>query len=133
MKTIMIVLSMALMLMLSALALASDVVPIPNEEYIKLLIESLGGLKGATALGIAGIVVKVLLATFNSELLGKQMDKLTGKYKLLLVTLLSLVGGIVALVSTGMPVLTALVHSSILPMFAVFVNQVYKQFVEKDD
>ena len=124
---------MLLSMILCMCAYAQDAAEvISNSDFIQLLISSLGGIKGAGAMGIAAIVVKLLLAAFNSDYLGKQLDKLTGKAKLAVVSLLSYASGVIALVQVGQVSLgAALVHSAVMPLLVVFLNQVYKQFIQK--
>lgn len=109
----------------------SDV--ISSGDFFELLLQSLGGIKGASTLAIVGIVVKLILAFFNSELVGKVFKNLKGSLKILIVTGLSLVGGVVSLMTVnGLDFAAALLHSTTLSAFLVFGNQLYKQFVEKD-
>lgn len=107
--------------------------PMPPSDFFEILIQSLGGLKGASKLAIAGIVVKVLLAFANSELFGKAFSKIKGSMKLIIVLALSLVAGVIALMSEGMELSAALMHSTTMSAFLVLVNQIYKQFFEKED
>lgn len=120
----------AFLFCISGIAIAQDTV-ISNADFIQLLISSLGGIKGASAMAIAAIVVKLLLAAFNSELLGKQLDKLTGKAKLSVISFLSYASGVLALTAADVSLGAALIHSAVVPLLVVFLNQVWKQFVEK--
>ena len=107
---------------------------ISNEDLIKLLLESIGGIKGASSLAIAGIVIKLVLAFFSSEMGGKLFSGLKGSIKLLIVTGLSLAAGVIALMNTSdLTFGAALLHSTTLSAFMVFVNQIYKQFFVKED
>ena len=116
----------------STFAFAQDVVaPISNEDFLKLLVESIGGIRGAASLAVAGIVVKLLLAFLSSEFFGKLFKNLSGEIKLLIVSALSLAAGVIALMTSGLPLGAALVHSSTLTAFLVLFNQIYKQFIEK--
>ena len=108
--------------------------PMPPSDFFEILIKSLGGIKGASKLAIAGIVVKVLLAFANSQLFGKAFSKVKGSMKLIIVLALSLVAGVIALMSEqGMDLSTAMMHSTTMSAFLVLVNQLYKQFFEKND
>lgn len=115
-----------LMLVLGCVAYAVDPSLPPDTSEIMAFFAQLGGLKGASALVIAGIVVQGLMLAVRSFL-----GDLIGQYKLLLVLGLSLVSGVVALMVSGVPLGAALVHSTTLAAFSVFFNQIYKQFFEK--
>lgn len=115
-----------LMLVLGCVAYAVDPSLPPDTSEIMAFFAQLGGLKGASALVIAGIVVQGLMLAVRSFL-----GDLIGQYKLLLVLGLSLVSGVVALMVSGVPLGAALVRSTTLAAFSVFFNQIYKQFFEK--
>jgi len=92
-------------------------------EALDLLIKSLGGLKGAGALAIVATCVQGVMLFFRTPLAA-----FAGKYRLLIVSILSLVGGVLALKLTGLDWVASLVHSSTLTSVMVFGNQVVKQF-----
>lgn len=102
---------------------ASLPVDLSTGEALELLIKSIGGLKGAGALAIVAFCVQAVMLFFRTPL-----ADFAGKWKLLIVSLLSLVGGVLALKLTGLDWLGSLVHSSTLTAVTVFGNQVLKQF-----
>lgn len=106
---------------------------VPNVDFLQFLIQSLGGLKGAGTLAIVGVVVQVVIKFLSTPWSGELFKKLTGAKKLLIVTGLSLVGGVVGLMlpPTSLTLGAALVHSTTMTAFMVFANQAYKQLVEK--
>jgi hypothetical protein len=108
------------------------VVPVSsNEDFIGLLLQSLGGLKGASSLAIAGIVVQLLMKFVGTPWADKLFAN-AGPWKLIIVALLSYLSGVVGLMaSAGLSFGAAALHSSVLAAFMVFLNQVYKQFIEK--
>lgn len=110
---------------ISFAAIAQDV-PAPTIGEVQDLLKSIGGLKGASALAIAVVVVQALLLLVRSSFV-----KLKGSIKLLIVTGLTLVSGVLALVVSGLPVSAALLHASTIAAFQVFAHQVLKQFLEK--
>lgn len=118
---------LALGLLLPFSVFAQDLPP-PSLDEIGQLLGSLGGLKGASALVIVGVVVQALMLVLRIPAL-----KIADKYKLVAVALLSLVGGVVMLLKDGVPLGAALVHSSVLAAVQVFLHQIYKQFIEKKD
>ncbi len=92
-------------------------------EALELLIKSIGGLKGASALGIAVAITQALMLFFRTPL-----ANFAGKWRLVVLTGLSLVVCVLALRVAGVDWLTALVHSSTLTTAQVFGNQMFKQF-----
>jgi hypothetical protein len=101
---------------------------ISNQDFINLLLKSIGDIKGATGLGIVVIIVQLLMAFFKT-----QLSNFAGKYKLLIVTFLTLVLGVLTLKTSGLTWSAALLHSSTIAAFQVFFNQLYKQFFVKND
>ena len=119
-------------LLAMAFGFAQDIVaPIPTVDFLSFLVTSLGGVKGASALAIAGIVSKVLLSFVGSELFDKWFKGLEGGVKLFISLALSFVSGLIALKMSGVDWAAALVHSSTLSAFVVLSNQAYKQWFEK--
>ncbi len=97
-----------------------------TDQALGELLKSLGGFKGATALGIVFLVVQALLLFFRTKL-----ADFAGKWKLVIVTALSLVGGVIGLLVSGVPLLAALTHATTFTSLQVFGNQFIKQFAEK--
>lgn len=112
-----------------------DLAPVVQEvsmfDFLTLLFQSLNGLKGASALGAAGILVQLVLAFSKTSMAGMVFKKLSGGMKLVVVTGLTVVAGVVSLMLAGITLPAALVHSSTLAAFSVFGHQAYKEFFEK--
>lgn len=111
---------------------ASEVVEVvSNEDFISALIEAIGGLKGKGTLSIVAVSVQLFMLFLDTKF-GSGLLK--GSVKLLVVSALSLVGGVVGLmVSDGIEFLPALMSSANLTALMVFGNQAYKQFFKKED
>ncbi len=107
--------------------------PVTNEAFLKLLLESIGGMKGAGALGLAFIVSKLLIALFKTKFVDGFFNKIDGAWKLTVVLVLSLASGVLGLSVAGVPIAAALIHSATLSSFMVLVNQIYKQFFAKEE
>lgn len=101
------------------------VAPPTGDEWAKL-IESLGGLKGASTLAIIAFIVQLLML-----LLRTQLGAFAGKWRLVVVLGLTMVGGVIALKMQGMEWVAAILHSSTLAAAQVFGHQMFKQFYEK--
>ena len=127
-----------------ASALGQDITPVvippatdPTMDFMKLLIESMGGIQGANNLVIAAIVIKLLLNLLNlpfvENLIGSNFKDWSGGLKLTVVLGLSYIAGLLALMlpPTNLPLGAALVHSSALSMFVIFLNQLYQHFFQK--
>ena len=105
--------------------------PVSDADFLNFFVQSIGGLKGAGALVIAGSVVQLILKLMNTPFAGGWFDKIEGKWKISIVLGLGMVGGIIALMSSGLSLSAAAVHASTLSTFMVFANQVYQQFTTK--
>lgn len=120
-------LSFILLLIFSFVALAQgEVIVAPSGEELIKLVQSLGGLKGAGALGIAVVVVQALLLFFRSS-----FAKFAGIWQLLIVNGLTLVVGVIALKATGVEWSAALLHSQTIAALQVLGHQVLKQIAKK--
>ena len=94
-----------------------------TSQALEAFMQSLGGLKGATALGISFAVVQAIMLFFRTPLAA-----FAGKWRLVIVTGLSLVVGTLGLALSGLPVGAALLHSQTFAALQVFINQIFKQF-----
>lgn len=118
---------------------AVTLVPIldPNQEFLQLLLQSMNGVKGAGALAIAAIVIKLLLKALDLPVvetwLGQKFSDWGGGLKMTITLLFSYVGGVLALMvpPTSLSFGAALVHSTALASFIVLSNQLYKHYIEK--
>lgn len=100
----------------------------PSTEEIQALLVALGGLKGASALAIVAVVVQGLMLFFKTKL-----ASFAGKFQLLVVMFLSLLGGVFALKMSGVDWGAAIIHSQTLAALQVFLHQIFKQFLVKKD
>lgn len=108
------------------LALVSQ--EVPNEEVLSALLALVGGVKGASGLAIVALSVQLLMKFFGSSL-----ANFAGKYKLLIVSVLSLGGAVVASMVQGSSLVNALVNGSVLTAVQVLGSQVYIQFFKKGE
>ncbi len=102
--------------------------PLSYDVFLGYLFASIGGLKGvgtlATVVGVAQILLKLLQTTAG---------ELVSKYKLLAVSLLTVVVGTASMMMAGeISFFSALIHSSNLASVQVFLHQIYKQFIKKE-
>lgn len=102
-------------------------VEVPVQDLLSFLLKSMGGMKGASTIAIVAVALQGLLLAFRTRLL----DKFAGKYKLMIVYSLSMIAGIVALMSQGVDIQTALVHSNSMAAYQVFFHQIMKHVSEK--
>lgn len=108
------------------------IVPIPAQDFIGFLLQSLGGFKGASSLVVAGLVVQIIMKFLGTDIAGQLMAKLPGNIKIIIVTGLTLVSGVLGLMTVGgLSLGAALIHSATLSALMVFGNQIYKQFFVK--
>lgn len=105
---------------------ATQVLPAIQGEDVSQFLESINGLKGLGAMGIALLVVQGLLLALRSSFVN-----LPGKWKLVVASGLSLVTGVLALRLNGVDLTAAILHGSTLASLNVFAHQIVKQFTEK--
>lgn len=110
-------------------ATGSPLIDANTTEFLKYLIDSLGGLKGASALAIAGVVVQALIKLMNLPITNKWFSEAEGWLKLTIVSGLTLVSGVIGLMTVGgLSIGAALVHSTTLAALMVFGNQIIQHF-----
>jgi len=120
------------LLMLSLLVFSSVVFAqqgdvVSYNDFFSFLFSSIGEMKGASTLAIVVLASQILLKFGQS-----QFGELLGKYKLLFISLFTMVGSVVGLmVSSNMEFLPALLSGASLSALQVFGHQLYKQFIEK--
>lgn len=108
---------------------AQDIVTTaPSSDEITGLIKVLSSLGGAKGAAIVLAVVQALMLVSRLTF----MDNILGAYKLLILTVLTVVSVVVAQIATGgLSVGSALISASALMAYQVLFNQVYKQFFVK--
>lgn len=119
----------ALSFVLLPFAAFADVLPPTPEEFqqfLAALFGMLGGGAGVSALGVVALIVQGLMLWTRSS-----FGAMAGKYRLLLMSGLSVVGGVIAQMVLGQPFLAALFSASVLPLLQLFAHQLYKQFFER--
>lgn len=118
----------------TAMAYAQDVAisPVSETDFIGLLFQSLGGLKGASALSIAFVLAKLAMAFWGTPWAETLLAK-AGAWKFTIAALLNLIIGFLGLLVAGVTWQAALVHSTVLGFASVFFNQMYKQFIVKQN
>lgn len=104
---------------------------IPNEEFLKLLLASLGGLKGSSALVVSAVIVQLLVALFRTQLFGGLWQKIPGIWKILAIMGMSAVSGVLTMVSQGVSWGAALIHTTTLSALMVLGNEIYRHVTEK--
>ena len=114
-------------LLMSAMAMADDPAAIiPNDQFFTAMFAMLGGVKGASVLTVVTLAIQLLLKFFQTSL-----ASFAGKYRLLIVLVLSLVGSVVGLMAAGASFPAAVMSGATIAAFQVLFNQIFKQFVTK--
>lgn len=104
---------------------------VTHDEFLAFLLQSMGGLKGLSALGFAGLLVQSCLKFLGTDWAGKVLNGVSGTVKLGIVSLLAISGGILALMTTGgLTFAAAAVHATTLTTYMVFANQWFKKLRE---
>lgn len=106
---------------LTSFAFAQEVVP-PSSEELMAFINALGGIKNLGALGIVALVIQGLMLLLRTPLMA-----FAGVWRLIIVSGLSMVGGVIAQLAQGVGWLPALLNSATLAAVQVFVHQIVAQ------
>lgn len=109
----------------SLIAFGQDVLPPESAGQWQAFLQSIGGTKGVGIMGTIVALIQILLLILKSPL-----GVVAGPYKLLLVTTLTLFLGVTSLKIQGFDWQSALMHSTTLASFQVFLNQLWKQLKE---
>lgn len=104
--------------------LATDNINSSND--IDMFLKSMQGVEGLGTLGIVAASVQALLF-----LLKKNFNLIKPKYKLIVVTFLTLFAGIVSLRIEGLDWPSCILHSTTLASMQVFIHQFSKTFKKK--
>lgn len=115
-------------LIINAMNLIAQVVEVPAEEVVKSLIDLIGGVKGASVLAISLASIQVLMKFFSSSL-----SNFAGKYKLLIVYVLSMAAGFISSYMVDGSIMSAVLNGNVLAALQVLGNQVFVQFFKKAD
>lgn len=103
---------------------------LPDDQFVMLLFQSLGGLPGMSALAIAGVATQLVAKFLNTQLMSKVWQQIPGIWKIVSVLSLTLVGGVLGMMSQGVSLGAALVHSTTLSALMVLANQIYQHMTE---
>lgn len=115
-------------LLASILAFGDDQAVVPADQFMVAFWQFLGGFKGLSGMAAVAAVVQIVMLFFKSTLSG-----FAGKYRLLIVTGLTVVASVVGLMGQGMTLTAALLNGATLTAVQVFAHQLWKQFVEKKE
>lgn len=114
----------------SGLPEASASLPV-SPEFIDYLVASFNGIKGASTLGAAALIVQVILKALDQPFAKHWFGHKSGFSKLLIVSGLTFAITPIGLITgAGLSVSAALLHSTTLASFMVFLNQLYTQAKE---
>lgn len=102
---------------------------INNVDAFQAILATLtsGDLKGLT---LVAAIIQAVMYALRSQIVVDKLGATKAPIRLVVVLLLSLVGGVVALMKDGMPLAGALLHSTTLAAFQVLFHQLYSQFIE---
>lgn len=97
-------------------------------DFLEYLVASFNGIKGASVFGGAAIVVQLIIRALDQPFSKHFFGNTSGLNKLLIVSALTFAVTPIGLISgAGLSLGAALMHSSTLTTFMVFLNQLYQQ------
>ncbi len=110
-------------------------VVIPTGDALMQILALVGGLKGATGLGLALVAGKILMVVMQTDLVSNlltvKLGDAHGKWRFLIVSVLTVALAVVAQMASGQAFMAALLNGSVVAMASVYFNQFYKQFMQK--
>lgn len=113
----------------SLVAYSQDAVTLPvTPDFLDYLVASFNGIKGASVFGGAAIMIQLILKALDQPFAKHFFSNRSGLNKLLIVSALTLAITPLGLITGAcLTIPAALVHSSTLTAFMVFLNQLYQQ------
>lgn len=97
-------------------------------DFLDYLVKSMNGIKGAGTIGAAAIMIQLIIKALDQPFAKHFFSNRSGLNKILIVSALTLAVTPLGLVTgAGLTIPAALVHSSTLTAFMVFLNQIYQQ------
>lgn len=97
----------------------------PTGDELKAFFESIGGWRGAGALGMAMILAQGVMLILRT-----QAGEMLGKWRLLILYSVTVVACVAGLKIAGVDWGAALVHSQTLTALQVWAHQIFTQFIE---
>ena len=123
---------MGTLLMLPIVAFAQELGQVSDLQFLQDLLKFIGGVKGAGTLAIVAGAVQLIMQLLKTEVISKLIPKLSGAKKLLIVSGLTMIGGVMVLMVEGQTLVQSLLHSTTLAALQVFANQIFQQFTKKE-
>jgi hypothetical protein len=114
-----------IMVLAPLLAFGQEAVAATDMGLIQKVMEILASYKTLPQLALAAAIVQLLLYFFNTPIFGKLFSKLDGGVKLIIVTLLSIIAGLLTAKISGVPLADAFLSSANLAALQVFAHQIY--------
>ena len=129
MKSILVI---ATLLLTSVSAFAQEAgEAIANDQFLMDLINSVGGLKGASAVAIALVVAQLLIKLFKTPIGGSLLKKVSPNVVWAITSGLNILAVALGLVAGGVSVVAALTHAAVLMPLVNYLYGIYERFVEK--
>lgn len=124
----------ALLVMAIPFAIFAQEVPAPmaDADVVQNILAVLTT-KGLQGLAAVAAGVQIIMLALRSEFVIAKLGDLKGKYRITALLALTVVSGVLTLMTQGMALVPAILHSSTVAAFQVLANQVYKQYVVKKD
>ena len=104
---------------------------VSNESVFKALFDLIMGYKGLQGAALTVAIAQFILLFCKSHLFEQLFKKLSGAWKLTIVSLLTLVIGVFSMKAAGMTTAQALSDSANLVALQVLVHQLFSQFFIK--
>lgn len=107
-----------------------DTVLVPGPDFLQYLIDSFNGLEGASVIASAGLLIQALLRTLDNPVVKHFLATRKIPRVTLIAALTFLITPIGLINGAGLTIGAAMIHSSTLLAFIVFLNQAANEYSE---
>jgi hypothetical protein len=104
-----------------------DLTTLPTESWLYAIFSFLSSAKGLTAMGVAVGLTQLVMMYLRTPL-----ANFSGRWRLSLVALFTVFHVVLTGLAAGLPLQGALAQAPVLTAVQVLLNQVWKQFFEKE-
>ena len=125
-------LPMLMLLMFPLFALAQEIPPVSDMDFISALLAAIPTFKDASTVVIILGVSQLLLKLLGTPMFANFFKNLSSASKLLIAALMHVLIGVTTLMVAGESLVAAILDSANIAMIAVFLHQVYLKFFKKD-
>lgn len=111
-------------------SIGTDTFLVPRPDFLQYLLDSFNGVEGASIIASAGVLIQALLRSLDHPIVKRFLATHRISRTTLIASLTFLITPISLMGGAGLSVGAAVVHSSTLLAFIVFLNQAANEYSE---